>query len=188
MTVLTEIRAAMAQGEAPDLADLLYTLRGENTDLAFTFAEVLGLVKSNIQESIPYINFMSADTTAKAGDHGGYFMLFADNLTLTLHEDTGTGWMILVGNPDGRPNTITLPAGGTGPATIGAGIHIIARGPDDVSDPENPVAQFDTLPLWTPHKQAAFVQNADPTSLATLAASVDALRDSLVNSEQMASA
>lgn len=180
---LNEIRNAQNEEAAPTLSDLLFALQGE-TPLSFTIEEVLDLLEIPEPEAgMPPMQFLASNTTLNTANYGGIVVAVAD-IDLTVDAEVEQGWFVWIFNQLPTPLDLTLPAGAVGPTEIGSGVFILGRGPDDLSDPENPVPSFGGLLVKGP--KAAHVGDADDTSLASLASSIDEVRDALVAAGLMA--
>lgn len=177
---LNEVREAQSPEALPTLSDLIYMLRGEDQDLGFTGQEFLQLLRANIQEGAPPVLFLGEPRTAVATDHGRVIAIVADQVHIDIDDGVPSGWLIWFANPGGLATTLSYPANSSGPAELGEGMFVLVRGPDDTSDPETPIRQFELLPIWTPPRKAAHVADANDSSLETLASSINGIRDALV--------
>lgn len=150
---LNEIRAAQSEEATPTLSDLLFALQGE-TPLGFTIEEIFSLLPPAAPSVLP-MEYMMDDLAVTNDNHGQLLFTIGDaENTLTVGDDAEIGWYMWIFNGfTGSPADnllIEYPADSLAPPTAAPGVWVLARGADDVSDPENPVKQFGLFKVRDP--------------------------------------
>lgn len=184
---LPEVRAAQPAEAVPATTDSLYAATGAGADRSFTLAEIVTFLRSQgITGAASETQNGDGVLFATASNQGGWLACGAGisgTLDLTGAPDL---WFALIANNTGGNMAVTLPSGY---ALVDPTTNPISEIPPGVSmvynlHPASPA--FMVLHTQIGTDTLAHVGDADDTSLATLAASVDALRDALIASRLMA--
>lgn len=184
---LSEIIAAQPQEALPAATDALYAADAANNDRGWTLAQLVAFLQSQgiAGGGASQTQNASNALVASASNQGGWLATASAGATLDLTAAPDL-WFALVANNIGTDMTVTLPSGSVLVGPTRAALAALPQGVSLVYNLSPASPAFMVLHTQIGTAQLAHVADADGTSTATLAASVDAIRDALVAAGLMA--